>query len=100
MQEEHSLVFKVDHLRKFRELLSEGTVEKKILDTKATVEKKIVEVSENRFECTIGITDDTNIEEMMGVCNESCLDTGFHLLRPPKIRDLERERLLEEALAV
>ena len=98
MQEEHSLVFKVDHLRKFRELLSEGTVEKKILDTKATIEKKIVEVSENRFECTIGITDDTNIEEMM-ICLHP-LETGFDLLKPPRIRDLEKERLLEEALAV
>ena len=98
MQEEHSLIFKVDHLDKFRELLSKGTVEKKILDTKATIEKKIVEVSENRFECTIGITDDTNIEEMMSCLHP--LKTGFDLLRPPKIRDLEKERLLEEALAV
>jgi len=98
MQEEHSLVFKVDRLDKFRELLSEGTVEKKILATKATIEKEIVEVSENRFECTIGITDDTNIDKMM-----TCLKPygfGLHLLRPPRIRDLERERLLEEALAV
>lgn len=93
------MVFRVDHLRKFRELLSQGIVEKKILETKATIEKEIVEVSENRFECTIGITDDTKIDEMMCVCSKT-LDTGFHLLRPPKIRDMERERLLEEALAV
>tara|TARA_R100000353_G_scaffold32706_1_gene26411 strand:- start:2926 stop:3222 length:297 start_codon:yes stop_codon:yes gene_type:complete len=98
MQEEHSLVFKVDHLRKFRELLSQGRVEEAIKKTKATIEKEIVEVSENRFECTIGITDDTNIEEMM-VCLHP-YETGFDLLRPPKIRDLEKERLLEEALAV
>ena len=99
MQEEHSLIFKVDHLRKFRELLSDGTVEREIERTKAKIEKKIVEVSENRFTITIVITDDTDIDKMMCVCSQT-LDTGFDLLRPPVIRDMEQERLLEEALAV
>ena len=99
MQEEHSLVFKVDHLRKFRELLSEGKVEEAITDTRATIEKKIVEVSENRFTVTLGITDDTDIDKMMCICSHQ-LETGFDLLRPPKIRDLAKERLLEKALAV
>ena len=98
MQEEHSLIFKVDHLRKFRELLSEGTVKREIEKTKATIEKKIVEVSENRFTITVGINDDTDIDKMMCVCSQT-LETGFDLLRPPVIRDLENERLLEEALA-
>ena len=98
MKEEHSLVFRVDHLEKFRELLSDGTVEKAIKGTKATIETKIVEVSENRFTVTIGINNDTNIDGMMCVCSET-LRTGFDLLRPPKIRDMENERMLEEALA-
>ena len=98
MNEEHSLVFKVDQPRKFRELLSDGSVEREIERTKATIEKKIVEVSENRFTITVGINDDTDIEEMM-VCLHP-FETGFDLLKPPVIRDMEQERLLEEALAV
>ena len=97
MKEEHSLVFRVDHLEKFRELLSDGTVEKAIKGTKATIETKIVEVSENRFTVTIGINNDTNIDGMM-ICLHP-FETGFDLLRPPVIRDLENERMLEEALA-
>ncbi len=99
MKEEHSLVFRVDQPRKFRELLSDGTVEREIERTKAKIEKKIVEVSENRFTITIGISDDTDIDKMMCVCSKT-LETGFDLLRPPVIRDMEQERLLEEALAV
>ena len=98
MNEEHSLVFKVDHLRKFRELLSDGKVDKAIKATKATIEKKIVEVSENRFTITVGINDNTDIDGMMNCLHP--LETGFDLLRPPVIRDMEQERLLEEALAV
>lgn len=99
MKEEHSLIFRVDHIQKFRELLSEGTVEEAITDTRATIEKEIVEVSENRFTVTLGITDDTDIDKMMCICSKT-LETGFDLLRPPVIRDMEQERLLEEALAV
>lgn len=97
MDEEHSLIFRVDHLVKFRELLGDGTVKRVIERTKATIKKEIVEVSENRFTITIGINNDTNIEEMM-ICLHP-YETGFDLLRPPVIRDLENERLLEEALA-
>ena len=97
MQEEHSLIFKVDHLVKFRELLSDGTVKREIERTKATIEKEIIEVSKNCFTITVGINNDTDIEEMM-VCLHP-FETGFDLLRPPVIRDLENERMLEEALA-
>ena len=98
MQEEHSLIFRVDHLEKFRELLSDGTVKREIERTKAKIKKEIVEVSKNCFTITLGITDDTDIDKMMCVGSQT-LNTGFDLLRPPVIRDLENERLLEEALA-
>ena len=99
MNEIHSLVFKVDRVEKFRELLSIGRVEEAIKETGAKIVKSLNERSSNVFTIALAIDDETDIPRMMCVCSQT-LDVGFDLLRPPVIRDLERERLLEDALAV